>query len=127
VILTIRLKTENSNEVLMPICPKCRTGYDEPVENCPKCGAAKPEKVIPEVAYHTSNNADYRCGGFAFFCLHFARVAAFLGVVLSLVGVAASVGKGEWMQSLGLLFVAFPLAYGHYVAFSMAVKYACRE
>jgi len=111
----------------MPICPKCRAGYDEPAENCPKCGAAKPEKVTFEVAHTRADEPPYHCGQFAFFCLHYARVVAFIISILSIVGVVVNLGKAEWWEAAKFLLFAFPMAVGHYVALSLAVKYACRK
>ena len=114
----------------MPICPKCRTGYDEPADICPKCGATKPRTFTPEEVLQKVKRGEgspYRCGEFAFFCLHYARVAALFGAVGSLIGAGAMLWKGAWLLSLGYMFVISPLAYGQYVALCMAVKYACRE
>jgi hypothetical protein len=64
----------------MPICPNCRTGYDNSAQ-CPKCGKAAPERVEPK----PRSTPNYRCSKFGIFCLFSAWLGSGIILVLFLI------------------------------------------
>jgi len=103
----------------MPICPKCRTGYDEPAENCPKCGTQK-----PPLGQQTNTRS---FGKLQYFCLHFAYFAMFLSAILLLISGISSLVKGKVWEGLGAIVIAAPTTYGITLALGLAIEYADRQ
>lgn len=60
----------------MPICPNCRTGYDN-LANCPKCDSPAPKHKTPRNPGVTT----YNCSRFGIFCIF----SAWIGTIFSLI------------------------------------------
>lgn len=111
----------------MPICPKCRTGYEDTEEFCPKCSCRKPvavppaeiiDKMRPRPASH------YVCNKFGFFCLQMSHFVVFVSSVAAVLFGVFVLYRGEFMPGLlSLCFVA-PLNYGTSIALALAIHYA---
>ena len=95
----------------MPICARCGKGYEGPERACPSCGA-RPE-FTPS-----------RCRPIAMLAMRIAWAAAFLAVIIFLVGGVIALIRGQWFAGLLLIFIMAPVGYGQHVALGMAIDYA---
>lgn len=95
----------------MPICAQCGRGYEVTERVCPSCGAP-PGITAP------------RCGPVAMVALRIAWGAAFLAVIVGLVGGVVALIRREWVAGILLIFIITPIAYGQHVALGLAIRYA---
>lgn len=109
----------------MPICPSCRTGYEDSNDRCPACLAPKPPAPFD---IHAASRADVslRCSEFGLICLWVAKYASVLVAALTLFSAVRVVMDGELMDALMLLLAAV-IFFGQFVAFGLAIKYASKK
>jgi hypothetical protein len=50
--------------------------------------------------------------------------AAFLAVIVFLLGGVVALVRGQWLAGLVLIFIMAPVGYGQHVALGMAIDYA---
>ena len=95
----------------MPICTRCGKGYEGTERVCPSCGA--------QPGFTGS-----RCGPIAMLAMRIAWGAAFLAVIVFLLGGIVAFVRGQWFAGLLLIFIMAPVGYGQHVALGMAIDYA---
>jgi hypothetical protein len=101
----------------MPICPKCRTGYDGEA-NCPECGSHKPANVHPKTAFSVSST---RCSTFGVISIFSAWIGSI--VILGLFLIASFKETSTVAEGL-LVALQVILHLGASYALWMALKYA---
>src|SRR4029077_19668199 len=67
----------------MPVCDRCGKGYEASERVCPSCGMP-PDSTPP------------RCGPVAMLAMRIAWVAAFIAVIVCVLGGAVAVIRGAW-------------------------------
>ena len=105
----------------MPICPDCRTGYDESDPVCPKCGSAKPNPIS-----HSESNIGERArrfGAFTLFCISCARIASFGGIIVAIISLVMAMRDQEFLMVLIWLF-GFFASVGFFVLTSIVAELA---
>jgi hypothetical protein len=111
----------------MPICPKCRTGYEDTEEFCPKCSSRKPVSVPPAAVFdkmRPRHEPQYICGKFGFFCLRALQFIAYVSAVSSVLFGAFMLYRGYFFSGFLSLGISAPANYGLGIAFSLAIHYA---
>ena len=98
----------------MPVCARCGKGYEATERVCPSCGA--PPEFNPA-----------RCGPVGMIAMRIAWGAAFLAVIICLLGGIIAAIRGQWFAAALLIFIFAPVGYGQHVALGMAIRYAERE
>jgi hypothetical protein len=93
------------------ICSACGKGYDSPATSCPACGT--PAGVVAR-----------RGGSFALACLHIARVAALVNVVIVLAAGGVLAWNAHYFLAALLVLAGVPVSIGHFVAFGLIIEYA---
>jgi hypothetical protein len=93
------------------ICSACGKGYESPATSCPACGT--PAGAVP-----------CRVGSFALACLHIARVAALINVLMLLAAGAVLAFNGHYFLAALLVLLGVPVSIGHFVAFGLIIDYA---
>jgi archaellum biogenesis protein FlaJ (TadC family) len=68
--------------------------------------------------------ASCRVGPFALACLHIARVAALINVLLVLVAGGGLALNGHYFVAALLVLFGVPISIGHFVAFGLLIDYA---
>jgi hypothetical protein len=95
----------------MPVCDRCGKGYEASERVCPSCGMP-PDSTPP------------RCGPVAMLAMRIAWAAAFLAVIVCVLGGVVAVIRGAWFGGALLIFILAPVGYGQHVAIGMAIRYA---
>ena len=98
-------------EILMPVCDRCGKGYEASERVCPSCGMS-PDSTPP------------RCGPVAMLAMRIAWAAAFIAVIVCVLGGVIAVIRGAWFGGALLIFIFAPVGYGQHVALGMAIRYA---
>jgi hypothetical protein len=93
------------------ICSSCGKGYESPATSCPACGT--PAEAMP-----------CRVGPFALTCLHVARVAALINVLIVLAAGGVLALNGHYFVAALLILLGVPVSIGHFVAFGLIIDYA---
>jgi len=112
----------------MPICTKCRNGYDVDQEYCPKCGAVRPLTLPPEERKEGKSYVEiYQAyGRFALFCLRCSQILSFIGIFGSVFALFVSFKtQNVWYIMLSLFSI--PAAIGYYFAIKIAIAFAQKE
>jgi len=95
----------------MPVCDRCGKGYEASERVCPSCGMS-PASTPP------------RCGPVAMLAMRIAWAAAFIAVIVCVLGGVIAVIRGAWFGGALLVFIFAPVGYGQHVALGMALRYA---
>ena len=95
----------------MPVCDRCGKGYEASERVCPSCGMP-PDSTPP------------RCGPVPMLAMRIAWAAAFIAVIVCVLGGVVAVIRGAWFGGALLIFILAPVGYGQQVALGMAIRYA---
>ena len=106
----VRLLDAPEDFILM-ICSSCGKGYDSPTTLCPACGT--PAVAVP-----------CRVGPFALTCLHIARVAALINMLMLLAAGGVLALNGHYFVGALLALLGVPVSIGHFVAYGLIIDYA---
>ena len=105
----------------MPICPKCRAGFDD-AEICPSCGTDAPK--IEAIPLTKGPRLRRRCSWFGLVCLWAGWLSAVVSVPIYLFNFISNVMNGE--TAFGILTDLLPLGgfLGTCYLFWMAILFA---
>ena len=118
----------------MPICPSCRTGFEENLPSCPSCGAPPPPRPAEPADIDKMIHAALpRCSGCGILCMRVAQYSCLLAAVLTGWDILSLSFGGEFgsllsfLATAGLGLLSILILCGCFVALGLAVRFARRE